>query len=221
MEQILRDLGHGLRVLRRTPVFTLSAVLTLALGVGATTAIFTVLDRVVLRPLPYADPERLVMIWEANRPQALLHEPVSPVNFVDYRSLPAFADAAAWWRPTVNLTSGEGEPVRVNTVEASRNLFAVLGVRPLRGAGFPDEGPLHAPVQEAIISHRLWARRFGGRSSVIGQVIDMNGEGYAVPNVGCAEKVEFRKWWAGGEMRARGKRAASSGWEVGPSRGGT
>ena len=183
MEQLLRDVRHGLRVMRRAPGFTITAILALALGTGSATAIFTVLDRVVLRPLPYADPERLLMIWETHRPKALLHEPISPVNFMDYRSLPAFADAAAWWRPSVNLSSGEGEPMRVNSVEASSNLFAILGVRALVGPGFPEGGPLHGGTREAVISHRLWTSRFGGRADLVGQVIELDGQGYTVLGV--------------------------------------
>ena len=97
MDTFLQDVRFGWRLLRRSPGFTLAAVLALALGVGATTAVFTLLDRVVLRRLPYADPDRLLMVWETNDAKGLLHERLSPVNFIDYRGLSqVFDDAAAW-----------------------------------------------------------------------------------------------------------------------------
>src|SRR3954469_2770959 len=103
MDTLLQDVRFGWRLLRRTPAFTIAAVLALALGVGATTAIFTVLDRVVLRPLPYSDPDRLTMVWETNDTKGLAHERLSPVNFMDYRALDrVFEDSAAWWYPQLN-----------------------------------------------------------------------------------------------------------------------
>src|ERR671936_379146 len=100
MDRLLQDVRFGWRLLRRSPGFTISAVLALALGVGATTAVFTLLDRVVLNPLPYPDADRLLMVWETNDAKALAHERLSPVNFMDYRALPqVFDDAAAWWYP--------------------------------------------------------------------------------------------------------------------------
>ena len=98
MDTLLQDVRFGFRLLRRNPGFAVAAILALALGVGATTAVFTVLDRVVLRPLPYAEPDRLAMVWEADDSKGLAHERISPVNFMDYRSLThVFEDAAAWW----------------------------------------------------------------------------------------------------------------------------
>src|SRR6516165_8208122 len=101
MDTLLQDIRFGWRLLRRSPGFTVAATLALALGVGATTAVFTLLDRVVLRPLPYPDPDRLAMVWETNDSKGLAHERLSPVNFmVDYRGLSqVFDDAAAWWYP--------------------------------------------------------------------------------------------------------------------------
>src|SRR3954468_14444454 len=140
MDQLLQDIRFGARLLRRTPGFTVSAVLALALGIGATTAIFSVLDRVVLRPLPYPDPDRLATVWEANDAKGLPHERISPVNFVDYRGLSqVFEDAAAWWYPQLPLTETGHEPLRVKAVETTPNLFSVLGVQPILGAGFPSQ----------------------------------------------------------------------------------
>jgi hypothetical protein len=129
MDHLLQDIRFGWRLLYRSPGFTIAAVLALALGIGATTAIFSVLDRVVLRRLPYPDPDRLAMVWEANDGKGLPHERISPVNFGDYRALSqVFEDAAAWWYPQLTLTEPGHDPLRVSAVEASANFFSVLGV---------------------------------------------------------------------------------------------
>ena len=132
MSTFWNDLRFALRTLRRSPSFTIAAMLALGLGTGSAAGVFSLLRGVVLRPLPYAQPDRLVMLWETNHVKALEHEPISPVNFGDYRALTGvFADAAAWWRPQINLTDDAGEPIRVNAIETTENLFSVLGVRPL------------------------------------------------------------------------------------------
>src|SRR5438270_10097610 len=155
MDTLIHDIRFGWRLLRRTPGFTIAAVVALALGVGATTAIFTVLDRVVLRPLPYPDPDRLVMVWEANDGKGLSHERLSPVNFMDYRGLSQiFEDAAAWWYPQLNLTETGREPMRVASIETSANFFSVLGVSPFIGSAFTSDS-LFSRERAVVISHRL------------------------------------------------------------------
>ena len=176
MSTFLNDLRFALRTLRRSPSFTIAAILALGLGTGSAAGVFSLLRGVVLRPLPYAQPDRLVMLWETNHAKALEHEPISPVNFGDYRALTdVFADAAAWWRPQINLTDDAGEPVRVNAIETTENLFSVLGVRPLIGSDFPIHPKLYGPENQTIISHRLWQSRFNGDRSVIGKVVHLNG----------------------------------------------
>ena len=123
----------ALRQFVQHPGFALVTVLVLGLGTGAATTVFTVVDSVVLRPLPYAAPERLVTIWDTDVAKGLDHDPISPVNFMDQRDLPVFEDAAAWWRPGINLVDPGLDPVRVNTIEVSGNLFDVLGVKPQVG----------------------------------------------------------------------------------------
>ena len=183
MDTLLQDLRFGVRQLRRSPGFTSAAVLALALGVGATTAIFTVLDRVVLQPLPYPDPDRLAMIWEVNDAKGLAHERISPVNFGDYRALTqVFADAAAWWYPQLTLTETGREPLRVNAIETTPNFFAVIGVQPALGAGFPA-APAYSREAVAVISHRLWRERFGADPAIVGKSIALNGPLFTVVGV--------------------------------------
>ena len=183
MDTLLQDIRFGLRQLRRTPGFTLAAVLALALGIGATTAIFSVLDRVVLRPLPYPDPDRLTMVWEVNDSKGLPHERISPVNFGDYHALThVFEDAAAWWYPQLTLTETGHEPLRVNAIETTPNFFHVLGVQPALGAGFPKT-PAYSRETIAVISHRLWRERFGGDPSIVGKSIALNGPLFTVVGV--------------------------------------
>src|SRR3954470_2278685 len=183
MDTLLQDIRFGWRLLRRTPGFTISAVLALALGIGATTAIFTVLDRVVLRPLPYPDPDRLVTGWGANDANELSHEQISPVNFVDSRGLSqVFEDAAAWWYPQLTLTETGHEPLRVNAVETTPNFFSVLGVQPVLGAGFP-RAPFYSRETLVVISHRLWRERFAGDPAIVGKTVALNGPLFTVVGV--------------------------------------
>ena len=174
----------ALRQFRQHPSFALVTVLVLGLGTGAATTVFTVVDAVVLRPLPYAAPDRLVTIWDTNVEKGLAHDPISPVNFMDYRALPVFKDAAAWWRPGVNLVDPGMDPVRVNTIEVSGNVFDVLGVRPQVGAGFPPNGPIfHSTELTAVISDRLWRTRYSADPSIVGRQLSLNNTPYLIVGV--------------------------------------
>ncbi len=183
MDHLLQDIRFGWRLLWRSRGFTVAAVLALALGIGATTAIFSVLDRVVLRPLPYPDADRLAMIWEVNDSKGLPHEQLSPVNFVDYRGLlQVFDDAAAWWYPRLTLTETGREPMRVKAIETTPNFFSVIGVGPALGPGFPAS-PAFSRDGLAVISHRLWRERFNSDPAIIGTSIALNGPLFTVVGV--------------------------------------
>jgi predicted permease len=184
MADFISDLRLAFRSLLRARGFAVAAVVALGLGTGAATAVFSLLDGVVLRPLPYEAPERLVMLWDTQREQGLTHERVSPVNLMDYRELDSsFEDVAAWWVPELNLADDAGEPIRVASVETSENLFDVLGVQPMLGRSFPRDETLFGSDLEAVISHRLWQSRFDGDPNAIGRTVRLNGFVFTVVGV--------------------------------------
>jgi putative ABC transport system permease protein len=184
MPTLTQDLRFGARMLARSPAFAATAILALALGIGASTAVFSVLDAVVLRPLPYSEPDRLVTIWDAKPSNALAHEPLSPVTFLDDRGLTqVFEDAAGWWRPNLNLADSGQDPTRVSAIEVSANFFKVLGVRPALGAGFDPE-PLYVGSSAAVvISDRLWRTRYGSDPGIVGRSLQLNGRLHTVLGV--------------------------------------
>ena len=184
MEAVWLDLRHAFRALRKSPGFTAVAVLTLGLGIGANTAIFSVVENVLLRPLPYRDPAALVQIWNTYLPQ-FPQVPNSPGDFQDFRrETHNFSDMAAYvdLPDGVNLT-GEGEPQRLEVRYAASGLLPILGIQPVAGRAFtPDEDkPGATPV--VMLSHRLWQSRFGSDPGVVGRMFMLDGRGYALIGV--------------------------------------
>jgi predicted permease len=180
---LLHDVRYAVRLMRHSPGFTAAAVAALGLGAGAAIGVYTLLQAVVLRPLPYPEPDRLVRLWEAKPAEGLLHERVSPVTFLDYRAAPGlFEDAAAWWVPEVNLVDDLGEPIRVATVSATGNFFDLMGISPVLGPGFARDSALEGDA-EAVISDRLWRTRFGASPDIVGRSIRLNGLPHEVMGV--------------------------------------
>lgn len=174
----------ALRQFRHHPGFAAVVVLVLGIGTAAAATVFSVVDSVVLRPLPYREPDRLVTLWDTNYEKGLAHDPISPVNFMDHRALAVFDSAAAWWRPSLNLIDPGLEPVRVNAVETSGNLFDVLGIRPQVGGGFPVGGPFFVRNQPSIvISDRLWRLRYNGDPAIVGRQLNLDGTAHTVLGV--------------------------------------
>jgi len=182
MGDIAQDLRYGLRTLRKNPGFTSVAVLALALGIGANSAIFSVVNTVLLQPLPYKNPAQLVMLWENATHLGFPKNTPSPANFLDWRGQnTVFTGMAAMAPKNFNLT-GVGEPERLDGRRVSANLFDLLGVQPRLGRGFlPREDTPGAHV--VILSHGLWQRRFGSDPRIIGQALNLNGESYSVVGV--------------------------------------
>ncbi len=179
METLLQDLRYGARMLRKQPGFTLVAVLTLGLGIGANTAIFSIINGVLLKPLPYAEPERLVMLWERKLPDATSRgfeqEMISPPNFADWQAQQQSFSHLTFWTgdSEFNLVNNDGsEKVRGSYVAAS--LFSTLGVQPFKGRVLlPDEDQKEGN-RAAVIGYDLWQRRFGGNESALGQTVTLD-----------------------------------------------
>jgi putative ABC transport system permease protein len=170
---LLTDIRYALRQLRKTPGFSVVAILTLALGIGANTAMFSVVDAVLVRPLPYADPDRLVMLWEDASRIGFPHNTPSPANWQIWRSqTKLFSDVAATKGGSF-LVSGGNEPEHLSGRLVTASFWAVLGALPIMGRTFTeDEDRRKAPV--AVISHGLWQRRFGGARDVVGSKLILN-----------------------------------------------
>ena len=180
MERVLQNIRYGLRMLRKQPGFTAVAVLALALGVGANTAIFSVVNGVLLRPLPYTDPDKLVMVWERNIPRNRVTNVASPANYLDWKRQTQTLDPmAALVQIQQNLTS-EGDPVELDAQYVTANFFDTLGVQPAQGRGFIEEEGRVGKDQVAVLSHSLWQQRFGGSDDILGRAITLNGRSFTV-----------------------------------------
>jgi len=184
LESLGQDLHYGVRGLRRSPGFAAAAIILLALGIGANTAIFSLVRAVVLRPLPFPDPDRLVLIWDdfsANRGPTRSNP--SPADYVAWKEQSrSFTDIAAFIPNTYNLT-GTGEPAKLSGVRTMSNVFALLGMQAILGRTLDaaDERPDAAPV--VVVSERLWRSRFGADPTLIGRTIALNGMSHTVVGI--------------------------------------
>ncbi len=183
-EATLKDVRFALRMLRKNPGFTAVAVLTLALGIGANTAIFSIVNGVLLRPLPFKDPERLVTVWERNPEHGYEANGVAAANFDDWRAQNQSFEQMALFRTAskMDLTVGD-ETERVTGFAVAANLFPLLGSNPLLGRGFTSEEEIPGREDVVVLGHRLWQRRFGGDPAVVGKSLLLDGRTYAVVGV--------------------------------------
>ena len=181
IEALRSDLVYALRMLRKNPGFAAAAVLTLALGIGANTAIFSVCNAVVLKPLPYAEPGRIVMLRE--HPRGGSPHTVAPANFVDWHEQThSFSEVAAI-RFSSLILSGQDEPARLKGAAVSSNFFPLLGVRMAVGRNFLAEEDRPGRNQVVILSHRTWQERFGAQPEIAGRRITLNDASYTVVGV--------------------------------------
>jgi putative ABC transport system permease protein len=183
MHALWQDLRYGARLLRTKPGFTLIAVLTLALGIGANTAIFTVVNAVLLRPLPFRQPERLVAVWEHNLKQGQRSGAVGGANFTDWQDQnQVFDSLAAYFNWNYNLTGGD-DPQRLRAVVVSGEFFQTLGVEAELGRVVTPADDQEGSDNVVVLSHALWQSRFGASPQIIGQQVILNGRSHTVIGV--------------------------------------
>jgi predicted permease len=193
LEHIKRDLFYAVRVLLRSPGFTAIATTTLALGIGATAAIFSFVNAVLLKPLPYPHPGQIVSVWE--KAPEFDYNPISTLNFLDWkRQNRCFQFFSAIARDTVTLT-GSGSPEELNVHRVSASYFKVLGVGGRLGRTFAEGEDEVGNDQEVVLSNRIWRSRFGGDPKVIGRTITLDAKSYTIIGVLPANS-EFDRTWA-------------------------
>lgn len=178
---LVRDVRYSLRALSRTPAFTVTAVAVVALGVGATTAAFSITDFVLVRPLPYPNADRLVKVWE-QRPRAARVD-LSPANYQDWKQMAKSFDAFAAYRLlSINLT-GSSQPLRLEGAVFSADVLRALGVDPMIGRAFTSEDTVEGAPRTVLLSHGLWEREFGADRSIVGKAVRLDERPYTVIGV--------------------------------------
>ncbi len=212
MDKLLQDLRYAIRSSLRTPGFTIVAVLALALGIGANSAIFTIVHAVLLERLPYHDPDRIVAVWETNARRPGHSNTVGPANFIRWgERATIFEDLAAFAETRINLTDA-GDPVELVAQLVTAPYFAVLGVPPTIGRVFTSAESADPKSSAVILSDEVWQRRFGGDPAIVGRTIRLNTlpktvVGVMPPGVQAVLQSRFARWQAG--RRVAAVRAAS------------
>lgn len=183
MDSLIRDIRYGFRGLMKRPAFTAIAVLTLALGIGATTAIFSVVNSVLLRPLPYQNSDRLVMVWGNFQKLGIDHLSAKVAEYEDYRSQDRiFEQVAAFENQSLNL-SGAEQAERISGARVSGNLFALLGAQPDQGRAIAVDESQAGRDKVVMVSHGFWQRHFGGQTNAVGKTLRLDDEDYTVVGV--------------------------------------
>jgi predicted permease len=183
MTTLIQDLRYGLRQLRRSPGFATVAILTLTLGIGVNTAIFSAVNTVLLRPLPYKDADRLVMVWRMNPKEGSEIAPLTPADFADLRDQNHVFEGMAGSSDEVYTLTGQGEPEQIFAYDFDASLFPLLGVKPLLGRTFVPDDDRPGSGSVVVLSYQLWRRRFGGDPGVIGRSINLSGKLFQVVGV--------------------------------------
>jgi predicted permease len=183
MEKLLQDLRYGARMLVKNPGFTVVAIVTLALGIGANTAIFSVVDRVLLNRPPYKDPDRLVMVLAVNQQRGREPSPVSAADFEDWRKLNTVFEDMAGSRDAGYSLTGMGEPETIIGYRFAGNFFRVIGANAAIGRTFDENDDNAGSERVVVLGHKLWQRRFGSDPSVVGRSITLSGNPYTVIGV--------------------------------------
>lgn len=184
METLLHDLRYAGRTLARNPGFTVVAVLTLALGIGANTAIFSVVDGVLLRPAPFENAERLMMIWETDRDSGTTREPASLPDYLDFKERSdTLATMAGFAAGDVNLTRAEGDPLRLPTIWSTHDLLHMLGIEPILGRTFTAAETSPGGSNVVLISENLWERLYQRDAGVLGETLRLDGAAYSIVGV--------------------------------------
>src|SRR5262252_9686748 len=201
IETLIQDLRYGVRTLMKSPGFAFVAVLTLALGIGANTAILTVVNAALLRGLPYRDPERLVHLWETTPRQDFSQHEASYPDFLDWRENQVFEGVAAYAGGSGLTLTGRGAPARLPATLVSSNFFTVLGVEAMRGRAFRPEEDQPSAAPTVMLSYGLWRRLFGADPNIIGQSLTLDDRPYNVigilpPSFQFAPRGDSELWAA-------------------------
>src|SRR3954465_1299837 len=180
-EDVARDVREGTRALWRSPGFSVAVILTLALGIGGNTAVFSIVDQLMLRPLPYPNGDQLVMVAESVGANS--HADVSPANWLAWRRESRTLRRFAAWRSWSFTMTGTGEPRRVNAQQVSSEFFPVLGVPPLLGRAISDEDDRPNGRRVAVLSYRAWQEQLGGDPRAVGRTIQLDDRPYEIVGV--------------------------------------
>src|SRR5262245_56475695 len=183
MHTFLQDIRCGARMLLRQPGFTIVAVLTLALGIGANTAIFSVVNAVLFRDLPFPQSDRIVTLWENNTVDGLERDDVSPANFLDWRERQNSYEQLAAANPFSFDYVGDGEPVTLRSALVSKGFFEVLGANALHGRVFTTDEYEEGKNKVVVLSYSLWQQKFGGDTKIIGSKLTLDDEPMTVVGV--------------------------------------
>ena len=184
MTTLLQDIRFAFRKLAKSPGFTVVAVLTLALGIGANTAIFATIDTILLKPQPYGDAERILTLWQRDRETGTARGWVAPGNFIDWRERAQSFEVLAGMEPfSLDHSGTDSPPESIPSWIVTDGFFDVFGVEPLLGASFRPEDHVQGAAPVVMLSHRIWQSRFGGDPEIVGRALTLDGRPTTVVGV--------------------------------------